>query len=99
SGKPATLHELCKNGEFEDKHAQALKTFFDQCCELHIVFGEVNAAGILYTEDRTGNAEFVPVDGIGEELLIPIRAMSETINANQVRKVERKIKTKLGIVY
>jgi|SRR5690606_9102995 len=99
SGKPATLLDLCKNGEFEDKHVQALRTFFDQCCELHIVFGEVNAAGILYTESRSGKPEFVLVDGIGEKLLIPIRAMSKTINANQVRKVERKIKAKLGITY
>jgi len=59
------------------------------------VFGEVNIAGIMYTEKRQGFPEFVLVDGIGEKLLIPFRAMSKTINSRNVKKVEREIKSKL----
>lgn len=99
SGKGETLSDLCEKGEFFPKHAQALEDFFNNCCELHLVFGEVNAAGILYTEQRSGQPEFVLVDGIGEKLLIPVRAMSKKINARYVRKVEQRIKKELSIVY
>lgn len=99
SGNGQTLSDLCNLGEFSPKHAQALEVFFNDCCELHLVFGEVNAAGILYTEKRSGRPEFVLVDGIGEKLLIPVRAMSKKINARYVRKVEQRIKKELAIVY
>jgi len=49
----------------------------------------------MYTEKRQGFPEFVLVDGIGEKLLIPFRAMSKTINSRNVKKVEREIKSKL----
>ena len=62
---------------------------------MHIVFGEVNIAGIMYTEQRQGMPEFVLVDGIGDKLLIPFRSMSKTINSRNVRKVEAKIRSKI----
>lgn len=96
-GTSRTLISLCENNEFEEKHAQALDRFFDECCELHIVYGEVNVAGIMYTESRSGRPEFVLVDGIGEKLFVPFRAMSKSINSRNVRKVEQKLKTQLGI--
>lgn len=45
NGNGITLHELCRTGEFNDTHAKALDEFFDACCDLHIVYGEVNIAG------------------------------------------------------
>ncbi|POO76452.1 hypothetical protein C1T30_43105, partial [Bacillus sp. MBGLi97] len=75
SGEGMTLFELCKSHQFEDKHAKALDDFFQLCCDLHIIFGEVNIAGIMYTERRNNKPEFVLVDGMGEKLFIPIRAM------------------------
>jgi len=95
SGLPKTLSYLSKNNEFTHKHAKALNTFFDDCCCLHIVFGEVNIAGLMYTEERRGMPEFVLVDGIGDKLLIPFRSMSKTINSRNVRKVEAKIKSRI----
>lgn len=95
NGRGITLHELCREKQFTEKHAQALDIFFDQCCDLHIVYGEVNIAGIMYTEQRHNKPEFVLVDGMGEKLLIPLRAMSKRINAKNVRKVEAKIKAQM----
>jgi hypothetical protein len=95
NGRGITLHELCREKQFTEKHAQALDLFFDQCCDLHIVYGEVNIAGIMYTEQRHNKPEFVLVDGMGEKLLIPLRAMSKRINAKNVRKVETKIKAQM----
>lgn len=92
---PLTLNELSEKNIFHDKHAKALEIFFDRCCEMHIVFGEVNIAGIMYTEQRQGMPEFVLVDGIGDKLLIPFRSMSKTINSRNVRKVEAKIRSKI----
>lgn len=99
SGRGETVSDLCKSGDFKEKHARALQQFFNDCCEMHIVFGEVNPAGIMYTESRRGIPEFVLVDGMGEKLFIPLRAMSQRINASYVRKVEARIKQKLGIRY
>lgn len=90
-----TLYELCEQHLFEEKHEIALKYFFDACCDLHIVFGEVNIAGIMYTEQRNNKPEFVLVDGMGEKLFIPLRAMSKRINAHNIRKVEFNIRKKM----
>ncbi|MBP5992464.1 MAG: hypothetical protein KA518_00795 [Acinetobacter sp.] len=90
-----TLYELCEQHLFEEKHEIALKYFFDACCDLHIVFGEVNIAGIMYTEQRNNKPEFVLVDGMGEKLFIPLRAMSKKINAHNIRKVEFNIRKKM----
>lgn len=96
SGTPKTLSYLSSHDEFTAKHANALDQFFNECCQLHIVFGEVNIAGLMYTENRRGRPEFVLIDGIGEKLIIPFRSMSKTINTRNVRKVERKIKSKIS---
>lgn len=91
SGLPISLNELSQKKMLEAKHVEALKIFFNKCCEMHVVFGEVNIAGIMYTEHRQGVPEFVLVDGIGEKLIIPFRSMSKTINTRNIRKVERRI--------
>ena len=90
-GQGWTLEALARDTQLQLKHYQALDRFFDDCVRLHIVFGEVNIAGIMYTESRSGRPEFVLVDGIGEKLLIPIRAMSARISGRYVRKVQRRI--------
>jgi hypothetical protein len=95
NGKGITLYELCRTHQFNDTHAQALKEFFDACCELHIVYGEVNIAGIMYTEQRNAKPEFVLVDGMGDKLFIPLRSMSKSLNAKNVRKIEMKIRQEM----
>lgn len=90
-GQGWTLYDLAHGPGLEPKHHQALAQFFDDCVRLHIVFGEVNIAGIMYTESRSGRPEFVLVDGIGEKLLIPVRAMSAWVSGRYVRKVQRRI--------
>jgi hypothetical protein len=95
NGEGITLHQLCKSHQFEEKHAKALDEFFNACCDLHIVFGEVNIAGIMYTEIRSNKPEFVLVDGMGEKLFLPLRAMFKSINTSNIRKVETKIHKKM----
>lgn len=91
NGQGQSVFDLCQQQAFNQKHRQALDRFFSDCCQLHVVFGEVNVAGVMYTEDRQDRPEFVLVDGIGEKLLIPFRAMSKHINTRNIRKVEEKI--------
>ena len=90
-----TLAKLCQTHQFTEQHAKALDQFFNDCCELHIVYNDVNIEGIMYTETRSNQPEFVLVDGMGEKLFIPIRAMSKRINARNVRKIEQKIRAKM----
>ncbi|WP_394124091.1 YrbL family protein [Psychrobacter nivimaris] len=97
NGLPISLNELSQKKMLEDKHIEALKVFFDKCCEMHIVFGEVNIAGIMYTEQRQGVPEFVLVDGIGEKLIIPFRAMSKTVNTRNIKKVEKTIHNQINL--
>lgn len=94
-GTSLTLEHLIINGTFGEKQKQALNLFFDQSCEQHVVFGEVNIGGIMYTEQRQERPEFVLVDGIGEKLIIPFRSMSKKINTRNIRKVEQVIKNKI----
>lgn len=97
SGLPVSLNELSQKKVLETKHIEALKKFFNKCCEMHVVFGEVNIAGIMYTEQRHGVPEFVLVDGIGEKLIIPFRSMSKTINTRNIRKVEKRIRHQISL--
>lgn len=98
NGSPLTVDKMVRDGLFDEKARVAFNRFFDDCCEYHVVFGEVNTGGIMYTESRQGRPEFVLVDGIGEKLIIPFRAMSKTINARNIRKVEREIISQLSII-
>lgn len=97
NGESLTLEDVVNQGLFSDEQKRALDQFFDDCCNYHVVFGEVNIGGIMYTESSQNRPEFVLVDGIGEKLVIPFRAMSKSINTRNIRKVEEKIKTKLGL--
>ena len=90
-GQPQTLEDLAEQGALQAKHYDALERFFDACVELHLVFGEVNIAGLMYTESRTGQPEFVLVDGIGEKLLIPVRSWFKGLNTSYIRKVQKRI--------
>ena len=94
-GKAWTLEDLVKGPGLEEKHYHALDRFFDDCVQQHIVFGEVNNAGLLYTEQRSGRPEFVLVDGIGEKLMLPVRAMFPSLSARYVRKIEKRIQAQL----
>lgn len=99
SGKGLTLWEIAHHEAFEQKHFDALKIFYKQCIDLHVVFGEVNSGGIMYTEQRNAMPEFVLVDGIGDKLLIPFRAMSKSINSRNILRVEQRLRNELGITY
>ncbi len=90
-----TLEDLASGPGLEAKHWAALERFFDDCVRLHVVFAEVNDAGLMYTEARSGRPEFVLVDGIGDKLLIPVRAMSAQISGRYVRKVQQRFMDRL----
>lgn len=92
---PLTVEKMVVEGLFDEKARVAFNRFFDDCCDHHVVFGEVNLGGIMYTETRQDRPEFVLVDGIGEKLIIPFRSMSKTINNRNIRKVEEKLKMQL----
>lgn len=94
-GKGRTLEDLAKSQQLQTKHRTALTEFFNECVDLHLVFGEVNAAGLMYTESRRGRPEFVLVDGIGEKLLIPMRTWFPSINARYIRTIERRIQAQV----
>lgn len=97
-GKGRSLEDLAKSSGLELKHHRALAAFFDECVRLHLVFGEVNYAGLMYTEERRGRPEFVLVDGIGEKLLIPMRSWFPSINARYIRTVQRRIQAQLEVL-
>ena len=97
AGIPQSLAYLAKNNLLESKHKKALVLFFQECRDLHVVYGEVNADGIMYTERRNGRPEFVLVDGIGEKLLIPVRSWFKANNDRYISKIEKKIKVQLEI--
>jgi hypothetical protein len=80
-----------RTGQIEDKHLAALDQFFIECIGQHVVFGEVNWDGLLYTESRSGRPEIVLVDGIGDKNIIPFRAMSARLNARNIVQVRERI--------
>lgn len=98
NGQGITLFELSRDKQFTDKHAKALAEFYDACCDLHIVYGEVNIAGIMYTESRNNKPEFVLVDGIGEKLFLPLRSLFKSINTKNIRKMQKRIDAEIQVL-
>ncbi len=96
-GSVKSLASIVNNKEFSEKHSVALDKFFADCRRLHVVYGEVNPYGIMYTESRNGRAEFVLVDGIGEKLFIPVRSWFKWNNDRYIKKIEKRIKKQLEI--
>ena len=97
AGKVESLADLVETEEFNQAHLVALEKFFQDCIDLHVIFGEVNANGILYTETRNKRPEFVLVDGIGEKLVIPVRSYFKKNNTRYINKVKNEIFTQLKI--
>lgn len=97
SGGVESLANLVENNKFDSKHLIALEKFFQDCIDLHVVFGEVNANGILYTEKRNNRPEFVLVDGIGEKLVIPLRSFFKKNNTRYINKVKKEIFNQLNL--
>ena len=98
NAKGITLNEICQQNIFEDKHAKALGNFYNACCDLHIVFGEVNINDVMYTESPNNEPEFILVNGIGEKLFFPLRKLSKRINAWNIRKMQKQIDTEMQII-
>lgn len=96
-GSVKSLASIVENKEFTEAHSAALDSFFEDCKAMHVVYGEVNPYGIMYTESRNGRPEFVLVDGIGEKLLVPVRSWFKWNNDRYINKVEIRIKKQLGI--
>jgi len=90
-----SIYALLKAGQFSEMHFEALLRFFDDCARLHIVFGEVNWNGILFTTARTGKAEFVLVDGIGDKNILPLKSLFRRLNDQRVRKVQSLIEERI----
>lgn len=95
-GQGWTLERLAQSRRLEAQHYAALERLFDDCERLHIVFGDVNIGGLMYTESRHQRPEFVLVDGMGEKLFIPLRSMSPRINRNYLRKVQRRLMAQIA---
>lgn len=96
NGSPMNLKQLHQTGLLEKKHFAALLDFFERCKRMHLVFGEVNYEGLMYTEARNSKPEFVLVDGIGEKLYIPLRANLKFVNARYIDKVKKRILEKIS---
>lgn len=90
-----SIYTLLKAGRFSEMHVHALLRFFDDCARLHIVFGEVNWNGILFTTVRSGKPEFVLVDGIGEKNILPLKSLFRRLNDQRVRKVQSLIEERI----
>lgn len=86
-----TMIELVANGQFEDRHLQALDRFLARCRELHVVFGDLTVNNIVYTEARDPHGEFVAIDGFGEKSAIPFHRWSKFLNDRKIERVRRRL--------
>ena len=86
-----TLREIVAAGQFSLKHERALEAFQRTCKAMHVVFGDVHWDNIVYTEVRTGEPEWVCIDGFGEKSIIPIHRLSKTFNSRKVDRVIERI--------
>lgn len=98
NGRGMNLKQMKLAGLMQKNQYQALEVFFKKCADIHLVFGEVNYEGILYTEYRGGGPEFVLVDGIGEKLAIPMRHYLKSVNSMYIEKVRERIFMKIAQV-
>lgn len=88
-GFAPTMRELVKSGALETKHKKAFAAFEAKCREMQLILGDANPANFVYTEARSGEPEWVCVDGFGSTTLIPVKLHSQWVNG---RSLERKFK-------
>lgn len=86
-----TMLDLVSAGTFGRGHLQAMERFLARCRELHVVFGDLTTANIVYTEARDPQGEFVAVDGFGEKSAIPVHRWSRLFNDRKIERVRRRL--------
>nr|WP_293291955.1 YrbL family protein [Oricola sp.] len=84
-----TLRALLAEQAFKPAHEAALRDFVETCKRSHLVFGDVSAKNIAYTELRSGRPEWVCIDGHGEKSVIPIHRWSKKLNAIRIDRKAR----------
>jgi hypothetical protein len=90
-----TMLELIGREEFGEPHLRAMERFLARCRDLHVVFGDLTANNIVYTEVRDPEGEFVAVDGFGEKAAIPVHRWSKFFNDRKIARVRKRL---LGVV-
>lgn len=85
-----TLHDLKRNGGLDDRHMLAMRRFRQRCIDLQVVLGDNNATNVVYTEQRSGEPEFVAIDGFGEKAFIPVHRWSRFFNTMRIKRTFNK---------
>jgi hypothetical protein len=75
-----SLRNLIHTGRFDSEAHAALETFLDGLLRSPVIISDINMGNIVcsFTEER--GYHFVLIDGIGNNGLIPFKAISKTIN-------------------
>ncbi|MCX7305572.1 MAG: YrbL family protein [Hyphomicrobiales bacterium] len=90
-GLAPTMMELVLRGELLPRHVLAMDRFLKRCSQLHIVFGDMTANNIVYSESRDPAGEFVAVDGFGEKASVPVHRWSKAINDRKIARVRGRM--------
>lgn len=86
-----TMVDLVRQRKFDERHIQAMERFLARCRDLHLVFGDLTANNIVYTETRDPQGEFVAVDGLGEKAAIPVHRWFKLLNDRKIERVRRRL--------
>ena len=85
-GLAPTMYGLAKTGALETKHRQAFAEFEAKCRNVQLILGDANPGNFVFTETRSGEPEWVCVDGFGVRTLIPVNLYSKWANGRALSK-------------
>lgn len=88
-----TLHSMVRADRFGPREQQLLNGFFQECCDEHVIFGDLHSKNIVFTDRDHGR--FICVDGFGEKAALPVHLWSKRINARKLRRLQLRLQAEV----
>lgn len=75
-----SLRELIHTGRYDSTAEKAMETFLDELLNCHVIISDFNMGNIVYARTEERGHHFVLIDGLGNNSLLPLKAISSTFN-------------------
>lgn len=85
------LAELIRTRSYDTEAQGALTVFLDQLLNSEVIISDLNLGNIVYAHSEKHGHYFVLIDGIGNNSLLPFKAISARINRNSKRGRFKKL--------
>lgn len=91
-----SLSELMQNGGFDRDAADRLEEFLRQLLDCPVIVSDLNPGNLVYAHTPDHGRHFVLIDGLGNNNIWPLKALSRRLNRRSKLGRIRYLKTKIA---